>query len=92
LKLRFSRRATAQIAAALDYVAERSPQGAASIRDRLREIVKVLEAHPYTGHTTTRLGVRRIMTFPYPYRLDYRVTAAGIIVMRFRHAARRPRV
>jgi hypothetical protein len=43
LKLRFTRRAVGQITIALDYVAERSPQGAARIRDRLATIAMLLE-------------------------------------------------
>ncbi|MDI3564507.1 hypothetical protein OWC48_29335 [Bradyrhizobium sp. Arg816] len=27
---------------------------------------------------------------PYPYLIDYRVTETEIVIMRFRHAARRP--
>jgi plasmid stabilization system protein ParE len=49
LKLRFTKRATAQITAALDYVVARSPQRAARIRDRLTEITTLLETHPYTA-------------------------------------------
>jgi toxin ParE1/3/4 len=90
LNLRFTKRAMAQTTAALDYVAARSPQRAARIRDRLAEITTLLETHPYTGHETIRPGVRRLATIPYPYLIDYRVTATEVIVMRFRHAARRP--
>src|SRR5277367_4583924 len=81
----------AQTTAALDYVVARSPQRAARIRDRLTEITTLLETHPYTGHETARPGVRRLATIPYPYLIDYRVTDREVIVMRFRHAARRPR-
>jgi toxin ParE1/3/4 len=91
VKVRFTRRATEQIASALDYVAARSPQGAANIRDRLTEITTRLEALPYTGHATSGAGVRRVAATPYPYLIDYRVTAFEVIIMRFRHAARRPR-
>jgi toxin ParE1/3/4 len=91
LKLRFTRRATVQITTALDYVAARSPQGAASIRDRLRELVTLLEGHPNAGRRTNKPGVRRLAANPYPYFIDYRVAETEIIVMRFRHAARRPR-
>jgi toxin ParE1/3/4 len=91
VKVRFTARATAQITSALDYVAARSPQGAAKMRDRLTEITALLEALPYTGHATNMAGVRRVATIPYPYLMDYRVTDSAVIVMRFRHAARRPR-
>jgi hypothetical protein len=33
------------------------------------------------------LAAASILTNPYPYLIDYRVTANDIIIMRFRHAA-----
>jgi hypothetical protein len=39
---------------------------------------------------TNAAGVR-LATSPYPYLIDYRVTVTEVIVMRFRHAARRRR-
>jgi toxin ParE1/3/4 len=91
LKLHFARRATVQIPTALDYVAARSSQGASSIRDRLRELATLLEGHPNAGRGTNKPGVRRLAANPYPYFIDYRVAETETIVMRFRHAARRPR-
>ena len=89
MKVRFSTRATAEIITALDYVAAESPQGAAAIRDRLTEIVTLLEAHPYAGRKTNRPCIHRIVATPYPYLIDYRVAGDEIVIMRFRHAARR---
>jgi toxin ParE1/3/4 len=84
VRVRYTRRAVAQIAAALDYIAARSPQGAESVRKRLAATVAALEAHPQIGHATDRPGVRRIATAPYPYL----IAATEVIIMRFRHAAR----
>ena len=53
-------------------------------------LVTLLQEQPYAGRTTTHPNVRRILVNPYPYLIDYRVTANDIIIMRFRHAARRP--
>jgi toxin ParE1/3/4 len=91
LKLRFTKRATRQISVALDYIAALSPQGAVSVRDRLRDLTTLLEDHPHAGYNTSKPGVLRLAAKPYPYLIDYRVSATEIIVMRFRHAARRPR-
>jgi toxin ParE1/3/4 len=91
VKLRYTKRAVAQITTALDYVAERSPQGARNIRDRLENLFTLLQEQPHAGHTTDRPGVRRLVTVPYPYLIDYRATTTEIVVLRFRHAARRPR-
>ena len=46
--------------------------------------------YPNAGQATSRQGVRRVILTPYPYVIFYRVTAAEIVVMRFRHAARKP--
>jgi plasmid stabilization system protein ParE len=53
------------------------------------ELVGLLEAHPQAGRNTSRSGVRRLVATPYPYLIDYRVAETEVVVMRFRHAARR---
>ena len=89
VKLRYTRQAARQIKAALDYVAERSPRGARSVRDRLEELEALLKDQPYAGHVTDRPGVRRLAALPYPYLIDYRADAGEIVIFRFRHASRR---
>ena len=90
MNVRYTRRALAQIDRALSYIAERSPQGAVNDRDRILALVSLLQERPYAGRATSRSGVRRLSAAPYPYLIDYRVTPTEIIIMRFRHAARRP--
>jgi len=50
----------------------------------------LLEEHPHAGHATTRPNARHLFAYPYPYLIDYRVTSTEVIIMRFRHATRRP--
>jgi toxin ParE1/3/4 len=90
VRLRCTKRAATQIDKALDYVAERSAQGAVRVRERLLAVVTLLQIHPHAGHATSRAGIRRFGLAPYPYFVDYRVVGDDLIVMRFRHAARRP--
>jgi toxin ParE1/3/4 len=90
VNIRYTRRALVQIDQALAYVEERSPQGAVQIRDRLTALIGLLKEHPHVGRTTSRPNVRRLVVRPHPYLIDYRVTSTEIIIMRFRHAARRP--
>jgi len=90
VNVRYTRRALAQIDRALSYIAERSPQGAVHVRDRVSALVALLQEQPYAGRATSYQGVRRLATTPYPYLIDYRVTPTEIVIMRFRHAARRP--
>jgi toxin ParE1/3/4 len=86
LKVRFTNRAVHQIDEALDYIAARSPNGERAVR----ELVTMLEDHPYAGHRTSWRGVRRLAIAPYPYVLDYRLVDDAIVIMRFRHSGRRP--
>jgi plasmid stabilization system protein ParE len=74
----------------LTYIEARSPQGAVRLRDRIVALVTLLQEQPFAGRPTTRPNVRRLPANPYPYLIDYRVNANEIIIMRFRHAARRP--
>lgn len=53
-------------------------------------LVTLLQEHPYAGRATSRPNVRRLLANPYPYLIDYRVTATEIVIMRFRHTARKP--
>ncbi|CCJ06377.1 type II toxin-antitoxin system RelE/ParE family toxin [Methylocystis sp. SC2] len=88
--LRYTPRSVAQIDRALAYVAAESPRGASNIRARVLTILTMLRERPAAGRPTSRALVRRVVVTPYPYVLDYRVTATEIVVLRFRPAARRP--
>ena len=90
MKLRYTRTALLQIDKALDYIRERSPQGAARINERIVVAVNLVLDHPKAGQRTNRPEVRRVVLKPYPYVIFYRVTETEIIVLRFRHTARKP--
>jgi toxin ParE1/3/4 len=90
VKIRYTRRALAQIDQVITYIEARSPQGAVQVRDRIMALVTLLQEHPYAGRATSRPNVRRLPANPYPYLIDYRVTATEIVIMRFRHTARKP--
>jgi plasmid stabilization system protein ParE len=88
--IRYTRRALRQLTELLDYIDARSPQGADSVKRRLQAVVDLLEDHPESGRLTRKDGVRRAVARPYPYVIFYRSSAAGIVVLGIRHAARRP--
>jgi len=54
-------------------------------------MIRLLEqaSRQLTPEEEADLAAASILTNPYPYLIDYRVTANDIIIMRFRHAARR---
>ena len=90
MKVRVSTRADAQINSALKYVALKSPQGAGAIGRRLAEVLQLLADRPELGRNLDEPGLRRIPLRPYLYLVDYVVQGDELIVLRFRHAARRP--
>jgi plasmid stabilization system protein ParE len=90
MRLRYTRPALADLASILQYVAERSPQGAAKIQARIRAIADLLLRYPLIGAVTEEPTVRRITTTPYPYLIFYEITREEIIVHAVRHGARNP--
>ena len=90
MRLRYSQRALRQIDKALGYVAQRSPRGAARIESRMTALLALLQLQPQAGAKTRIAGVRRVFLIPYPYLIDYYVGDDEIVVLRFRHTARKP--
>lgn len=90
MKIRYTRRAAADLEAVLNYVDERHPPGAQKVKARLKAIIVLLVEHPHIGRLTGKRGIRRIVATPYPYLVFYRATAAEFIIHGVRHAARRP--
>jgi toxin ParE1/3/4 len=74
----------------LDYVADRSPQGAARIHTRIRAVSDLLLRYPLAGAVTDDPTIRRMTTTPYPYFIFYEATDAEIIIHAVRHGARHP--
>jgi toxin ParE1/3/4 len=90
VKVRYTRRALRQLAAILDYIDARSPQGADNVKQRLQAVISLLADHPNSGRLTNKGYIRRAVVRPYPYVIFYRPDATGIVILGAQHAARRP--
>ena len=90
MRVRFTPRALAELDGVLDYIAARSPQGAARVRDRVRAALAALSEQPGTGARTSNPRLRRLVLRPYPYLLFYEARDAEVVVIGLRHAARDP--
>jgi toxin ParE1/3/4 len=73
--------ALADLASILDYVADRSPQGAARVHTRIRAVTDLLLRYPQAGAVTDDPTIRRMTTTPYPYLIFYEATDAEIIIL-----------
>ena len=89
MKLIYTRRAANELAAILDYIAERSPQGARHVQFRIQEMIGLLLAYPHAGVRTSNARLRRLVAYPYPYLIFYEATEDAIIVHGVRHSARK---
>lgn len=91
MRVRYTLNAAAEFAEVLDYIAERSPQGAQKVDARFRAVERLLAAFPESGKQgRDRPWLRRITLQPYPYVVFYEVTAAEVWIQRVRHTARDP--
>ena len=60
MRLRYTLPALADLASILDYIADRSPQGAARIHTRIRAVTDLLPRYPLAGAVTEVPTIRRI--------------------------------
>jgi toxin ParE1/3/4 len=90
MKLRYTLPALADLAAILEYIADRSPQGAARIHSRIRAVTDLLLRYPLAGAVTDDPTIRRLTTTPYPYLIFYETTDEEVIIHAVRHGARDP--
>jgi toxin ParE1/3/4 len=90
MRLRYTLPALADLASILDYIADRSPQGASRIHARIQAITNLLLRYPRAGAPTDDPTIRRVATTPYPYFVLYEATDSEIIVHAIRHGARDP--
>jgi plasmid stabilization system protein ParE len=88
--VRFSRRASRDLDALLSYIAERSPNGAASVAASLLRGMQLIAENPGAGKRTDKSGVSVSILGDYPYKIFYRVRGEFVEIVRVRHGARRP--
>jgi toxin ParE1/3/4 len=88
MRLRYTLPALADLAAILDYIADRSPQGAARIHSRIRAVTDLLLRYPLAGAVTDDPAIRRLTTTPYPYLIFYEATDDEVVIHAVRHGAR----
>lgn len=90
MRLRYTLPALADLTSILDYIADRSPQGAKRVHSRIRAVTDLLLQYPPAGAVTDDPTIRRITATPYPYLIFYEATDAEIIIHALRHGAREP--
>jgi toxin ParE1/3/4 len=89
VKLRYTLPALIELDFILNYIAERSPQGAANVKARIKAVAGLLLTHPHIGVATDDATIRRVTANPYPYLILYEPRDDEIIIHSIRHGARK---
>jgi len=87
--VRYTRRAQGDLTKILNYLDERSPRGALSVKLAIKHIIDTISHNPSIGHPTARRTIRGMPVGRYPYLVFWTVEAGEIWVLHIRHGARR---
>ena len=90
MRLRFTPRATQDLAAIGDYIRSKNPAAAVRVRAAILETLRMLTRFPRAGRAQTIEGVRKIVTRRFAYIVYYSVDDAAqeIIINTILHPAR----
>jgi toxin ParE1/3/4 len=90
MKLRFTARATRDLADIADYIRERNPDAALRVRAAILESLQNIVLFPQVGRQQAVEGVRKIVTRRYPYLVYYTADEAAeeIVIVAIQHSAR----
>jgi toxin ParE1/3/4 len=91
MKLRFTPRATDNIAVAADYICERNPAAALRVREAIYESLQNLILFPEAGPRQKTEGVRKLVTRKYRYIVYYMIDqdAEEIVILNVKHPAQK---
>jgi toxin ParE1/3/4 len=90
MKLRFTPRATEDLAAIADYIRSHSPAAAQRVRAAILHSLQNLVLFPEVGRRQAVKGVRKFVTRKYPYIVYYTLDQAAeeIVILTIQHPAR----
>jgi plasmid stabilization system protein ParE len=90
MKLRFTPRATHDLAEIAEYIHERSPNAALRVRAGILESLQDLTQFPELGRRQTIDGVRKLITRKYSYLVYYHLDPVvdEIVILTIQHPAR----
>ena len=90
MKLRLTPRAVENIVEIADYLGERNPAAAQSVRATIYDSLRTLLLFPKVGRRQTTAGVRKLVTPNYGYLIYYAVDTATdeLIILSVKHGAR----
>ena len=90
MKLRFTPRATRDVAEIAEYLRARNPSAALAVRDAILRALQSLTLFPAIGRPQNVEGVRKLVTPKYRYLIYYMIDeeAEEVVILTIQHPAR----
>ena len=90
MRLRFTPRATRDLAKIAEYLRTRNPSAALAVRDAILRSLQNLTLFPAIGRPQNVEGVRKLVTPKYRYLVYYMIDeeAEEIVILTIQHPAR----
>lgn len=88
-RLRYTRRALADLLSIADHVQDRSPAGAVQVRMAIEAAVETIVLYPQSGRLVAPDGVRKSVTRRFGYIVYYRMDedTGAVAVLSIQHSA-----
>lgn len=92
MRLRYSRRASNDLASIHEFLSARSPRAALSVMTSIYAALEFIRRHPDASELTSIRGVRGKIVHKYRFKIFYRVIREDdlIEIVHVRHTSRRP--
>jgi toxin ParE1/3/4 len=89
MRVRYTPEAFSDRERILEYLGERSPDGARNVAASIRDAVVQVSDQPHSGYRTDNPEVRVTFVVRYPYKIFYRVRDDVVEILHIRHTSRR---
>jgi len=90
MKVRYTRRAQADLDAIFAYLDARAPAAAILVKSTIERRISRLEAFPRMAPETDVPGVHELTIVRYPYQVYYEISGDEVWIVHIRDARRRP--
>ncbi len=90
MRVRYTQRARSDLESILQYIDERSPQGARSVKRAIQKTIELIGEFPEGGRRAGEQETRVLPAGRYPYLVYWSIEAGEVWVVHIRHARRRP--
>lgn len=90
MRVRFTTRARNDLVEILNYVDERSPQGARNVKVAINKTIELIGQFPESGRRAGVEETRVLAVGRYPSLIYWSIEAGDVWLVHIRHAARRP--